>query len=252
MKSLIVVLCVTLLTLVQVGHSKEKPLKVFVCAGQSNMVGKRSISSDLPKNLQAPQKNLFFNGKSWVALTPRVTEKKGFGPEISFASAMSIQLKEPVGIIKHSIVGTNLAKQWSPNGKKSLYKAMINKVIAAQKTRNIEIVGMIWMQGESDAVNKAMASSYQKNLSEFIQAARKDLNSPDMIFVSGRINSPKPVFAYTDIVRKAQEQCNLPRYAYIDCDTLEKGTDNIHYTTRGIVEMGQKFAEAMLKIIKGK
>lgn len=233
-------------------YAKEEPLKVFICAGQSNMVGKRNNVSELPDALQGIQKNLFFDGKAWGPLVPGKTEKAGFGPEISFAQEMSTSLKQPIGIIKHSVGGTNLAKKWDPTDSASLYHALLKKVNAAQKMKNIEIVGMIWMQGESDAKDQAMATQYAENLSAFVNAVRTDLQNPTLIFLTGRINSPTNKFKYTDEVRQAQESCSVAKYGYIDCDPLEKGKDNLHYTTKGTVEMGQIFANMMLTRINEK
>ncbi len=238
------------ISFIHAGNTQIKTLKVFICAGQSNMVGKNSISSELPNELKKEQKNLFFDGNSWVALAPDKAEKKGFGPEISFANKLSSLLNEPVGIIKHSKGGTNLSKKWSPKRKKGLYAQLLEKVKSAEVNKKIEIVGMIWMQGEADSKKKEMANSYAKNLSTFIKAARKDFKSPNMIFVSGRVNPLKSKYPHVDDVRKAQEDCDLSQYGYINCDNLEKRTDNLHYTTKGIVEMGNLFAEKMYDKIK--
>ena len=252
MRYTIVALVIACTAFIHVANAKEKPLKVFICAGQSNMVGSRSIESKLPNDLQSAQKNLFFDRNSWIALAPGKTEKKGFGPEISFAQKMCGQLNEPIGIIKHSVGGTDLAKRWSPKNKKSLYASLVKKVKEAQKSKNIEIVGMLWMQGERDSKSSDMANAYANNLNNFIKALRKDFNSPNMYFVVGRVNPPKGKFPFVEIVRKAQEECKEENYAFIDCDTLEKGNDNVHYSTKGIIAMGQKFAETMLELINKK
>lgn len=230
----------------------ETTLKVVICAGQSNMVGKRSIASELPEELRGEQENLFFNGQTWVPLSPGITEKKGFGPEISFAKEFSAMLEERVGIIKHSRGGTSLAEKWSPANPNSLYAELLAKVAAARKGRNIQIVGMIWMQGEKDSKSSSMADAYAENLEKFIAAARNDFGSPQMPFVAGRVNPPKQRYAYVDEVRKAQTHCQADRYAFIDCDALEKGPDNLHYTTKGIVELGRTFAEAMMELTRRK
>ena len=39
----------------------EAPLKVVVCAGQSNMLGKRSTVTELPEALQGTQQNQLIN-----------------------------------------------------------------------------------------------------------------------------------------------------------------------------------------------
>ena len=233
--------------------AKERPLKVFILAGQSNMVGAAANVSDLPEDLKGDQKMaLFFDGIKWGVLAPGKTEMMGFGPEISFSLKLSTELKEPVGIIKHSVAGSNLAHHWSPANSKSLYTKLSKKVKAAQQMRRIEMVGMIWMQGESDSRDKNMAEDYSKNLADFIQTLRKDFKSPAMFFVAGRVNPPKDRFPHVDIVRKAQEECKMPGFAFVDCDTLEKTRDRLHYNTRGLVDMGHRFADAMLMFMQKK
>lgn len=228
---------------------RDKPLKVFVLAGQSNMVGKRSRIGELPRELQGEQKNvLFFDGRKWGPLAAGNTEPEGFGPEISFGYRMSREWREPIGIVKHSVGGTNLAVNWSPSIPTSLYAQMLRKVRAARKERRIEIVGMVWMQGESDGRDPRMAQAYAGNLRAFVRRARADLRSPALIFVAGRVNPPKQGFPFVDIVRAAQERCKEKNYGFIDCDSLEKGPDNLHYTTRGVVDMGYDFADAIIKV----
>lgn len=230
----------------------EKPLKVVVCAGQSNMLGKRSTVAELPKELQGVQKNLLINIESdgWEPLVPGKTygkfNPKGFGAEVSFAAALSAALNEPIGIIKHSQAGTTLG-QWWKNG--NPYKRLAEVVKKAKATKKIEIIAMLWMQGESDSKDQAMAESYKAKLEDLIQRCRDDFESPNMIFIAGRVNPQAERFAYTDVVRKAQETCSSANYAYIDCDSLPKVDDNVHYTTAGIVEMGQRFCNKLLTLL---
>lgn len=229
----------------------EAPLKVVVCAGQSNMLGKRSTVAELPEALQGTQQNLLINFESdgWEPLVPGKSygkyQAKGFGPEVSFAAALSAALNEPIGIIKHSQGGTNLAGQWS-GGKP--YERLAEAVQKAKASKNIEIIAMLWMQGESDCKEQAMAESYQANLEALIQRCRDDFESPNMIFIAARVNPEGERFAYTDVVRTAQETCSAANYAYIDCDSLPKVDDGVHYSTAGIVEMGQRFADKLITL----
>ncbi len=245
LRTVLLLLLTLFLVLNLPAEGAEKPLKVIVCAGQSNMVGKRGDASQLPAELKGEQKSLFWTGKEWVPLKPGVTEKKGFGPEISCAYKAAEILGEPVGIIKHSVGGTSLHTQWNVANPKSLYSQLLAKVQSAQKSRKIDIIGMIWMQGERDSKDKTMAENYAKNLEALVNKARKDFNSPEMFFAAGRVNPPKGKYTFSDIVRKAQEECSLPGYAFIDCDPLPKGGDNLHYTTEGLVRMGNLFAAAL-------
>jgi hypothetical protein len=73
-----------------------------------------------------------------------------------------------------------------------------------------------------------------------------------MFFVAGRVNPPKDRFPYVAIVRKAQEECKASGYAFLDCDALEKIRGRLHYNTRGLVDMGYRFADTMLTLMQKK
>ena len=251
----------------------SKPLKVFVCSGQSNMVGMLTNPNLLPTELQSDQQNLIFDGEKWIPLGPNAkTSSNGKaepGPELSFASEMSKSLGESVGIIKYAFPGRPIGhwkrKSFNPPFelqhesrdketliKHGLYYALLDRVLKAKKSRPIEIVGMLWMQGESDAHKPELAAAYAANLESLIADARRDFGAPEMAFVAGRVNPLEPPagpYAGAPEVRKAQAECPAPKYAWIDCDGLSKGNDNLHYNTAGIVEMGKRFATAMSSFV---
>ncbi|QHI70379.1 sialate O-acetylesterase [Tichowtungia aerotolerans] len=214
-----------------------EPLDVYLCAGQSNMQGARSEKSLLPTELQVVQENVFvFDGTVWRRLEP---SERGFGPEISFAYEMQKRLNKPIGIIKFSKGGTSLAVDWNPEDSSSLYAQLKTRVDAARKSQPICVKEMIWMQGERDSRDAAMAAAYKQNLENLIRTARCDFGNSEMSVVAGRVN---PLFPFVDQVRLAQETCGLPGYTFIDCDDLEKYEDNLHYKTCSVVEMGRRFA----------
>ena len=224
-----------------VAAQAAEPLDVYICAGQSNMAG-AGKKTELPAELQAAQTNVFvFDGKTWRVFEPG---PKGIGPEVSFAYTLQRALNKPIGIIKHAKGGTNLAKDWNPAISTNLYAALKDKVAAAGQSRKINIKGMIWMQGENDSKYEEMAKVYAQNLTDFIQTARKDFNSPEMPFVAGRVNPP-PAYTFANLVRTAQATCAVEGYSYIDCDGLTKQEGNLHYDTAGLVEMGKRFAQKM-------
>ena len=223
-----------------VAAQAAEPLDVYICAGQSNMVG-AGQKEELPAELQAAQTNVFvFDGAKWIVMEP----SKRVGPEVSFAYTLQRALNKPIGIIKHAKGGTNLAKDWNPADPKSLYSQLKQKVDAAGKAREIRIAGMIWMQGENDSRFEEMAKVYSQNLANLIQTARKDFNSPETPFAAGRVNPP-PAYKFADLVRTAQEKCTVERYSCINCDELTMQEGNLHYDTAGLVEMGKRFAQSI-------
>ena len=224
----------------------ESPLKVFVLAGQSNMEGK-GASADLPPELAQPQKNvLVYQDGAWLPLQP----VKHFGPEVAFGQAMAAHLGQPVGIIKVAVGGTNLAVQWSPDAGKSLYTKLAKEVKAAREGRPIVIAGMLWMQGEADSKDEAMAGAYKSNFIHLIESARQDFGNAELPFVFGRVNPPGAKYAYADVVRKAQEAIQLPACRMVNCDDLHKHNDHLHYDDKGQLELGKRFSTAMIELLK--
>ena len=248
-----------------VAASSPKPLKVFLLAGQSNMNGQAAVAA-LPANLKRPQKSvLVWNGSVWTPLDKgnadivvmqlqRGKPSRTFGPEMTFGPAMARYFGQPIGIIKVAYGGTNLAVNWSPYRKHSLYARLVRSVKGARKARPIVIIGMIWMQGENDARHEAMAQAYKKNLTHLIKTARKDFGNPALPFVCGRItqlSSFSPTFPYSDTVRKAQAAIHLPAYRLINTDDLPRlNARDPHYNVTGMQELGKRFARAMIALLK--
>lgn len=248
----IIVLIVCVISCSVVETSDSKPLKVFICAGQSNMLGAGSDVELLPPELQGKQPDVFFfqlDGRTWDPLEPERLGQHRFGPELSFVHAMSNALQEPVGIIKVGHGDSNLVDQWSSEVQDSLCFKVLRKIKVAQKTRAITVVGMIWMHGEADARDEAMAGLYGQHLLHFIDEVRQACQDPQMPFIAGRINPPTRTYLFTDVVRMAQETCPVPNYAFIDCDAFQKTEDGVSYNTVGLIEMGRAFSVAMLELM---
>ncbi len=234
----------------------EEPLTAFVFAGQSNMVGKRSEASDLPTKYRGEQSSvLIFTGEKWEPYRAGLGQPAGFGPEVSAAFDLSVALGKPIGIIKHSVGGTNLALQWNPARADNLYAALKKKVAAASKSRPIDVIGAFWMQGGADARSEEMANAYSANLDALIAVMRKDFKSPDMPFVAGRTTSamakPHPRYPAAAIVLAAQKK-EREHYTSIGTSDITKGPDRIHYDTPGIATLGQRMAVAIRPLLKSR
>jgi hypothetical protein len=222
----------------------DAPLPVFIFAGGSNMSGGRSKVEELPKGLKGEQaKALFFDGTQWLPLSAEKMNKRGFGSEVSFAASMSEKLGRTIGIIKHSSHGTSLDTVWSPTTPDSLYWELIRKVEAARKVRPIQIIGLIMVQGSGDSKDQKKAEAYASNLQAFIQASRKGLQTPNLLFVCSRLRAgqPKDKFPFAPLVRQAQETCP----EFVDCDALQVGDDEVHFTAKGQVDLGRLFADKL-------
>jgi len=236
--------------------SKEEPLPVFILAGQSNMDGGGKVE-ELPAELKAPQQNALFVRFWGTEFKPLEPEKlgKSFGPELTFGNEMAKALKRPVGMIKLSSGGTSIEQHWNPTAFDKekhvgeLYKRLVDYVRGIQaKQKSVKVAGMIWMQGEADALyHSKTVEQYRDKLEALIDGCRKEFGNEELFFVCGRVNPPGG--KYTKQVREAQETAKRKNYAFIDCDDLEKHEDKLHYNTKGQVELGRRFAKAMLKLM---
>ena len=88
---------------------------------------------------------------------------------------------------------------------------------------------------------------HEKKLRE-LKRYEYDLNEPDLPFVFGRVNPPKSHFPFVDRVRQAQQDLNMSHAVMVDCDGLGKQGDQIHYNGLGQVELGRRFADAVIKL----
>lgn len=247
-------------------------IKLFILAGQSNMVGAASNLNDLLPSQLEPQHQVLWYDKNnqWVELQPptepmpftrRVFNGEGFGPEISIGLQLATHLNETVALIKYADNGTNLDTDWNPFVSQSRYHQMLERIqdgiadLYALGYR-VEIAGFFWMQGESDAKNDIyMARNYQINLTNFIYKLRRDLSYPMLPFVYGAIalsndrTTDFGTFDYADLVRDAQLQVNQ-KVSYtrlVETSHFSKHTDNLHFDSPALITLGNLFANAWLK-----
>jgi lysophospholipase L1-like esterase len=99
------------------------------------------------------------------------------------------------------------------------------------------------VQGSGDSKDQKKAEAYAANLQAWIQAARKDLQTPNLLFVCSRLRAgqPKEKFPFASLVRQAQENGS----EFVDCDALEVGDDEVHFTAKGQIDLGRLFADKL-------
>jgi len=241
--------------------SENKPIKVFLLGGQSNMVGV-ARSAELPEGLrEACPDVLIFGEGEWVPLKPG----DKFGPEITFARAMSEAWPdERIGILKHARHGASML-DWDPDWTLErakitelerfgpLYRQLMERVQQARETANIEVVGTLWMQGERDCAYEAVAREYFDNLNKLVERIRQDLDAPELPFVYGQVSqrNSRSVFRY--VVRDAQARFEKAAsfVTMVGTDDLPK-PDNLHFDVVGTMELGRRYARAFLEVASRK
>lgn len=264
----------------------EKSLKVFILAGQSNMVG-WGDSLKLPAEMRdGNDRVLMFENGKWQPLKPFAKAQKhharfgmtefSFGPEIPFGHAIAKAWPdETIGIVKFAVGGTSILS-WKPDwskedadrvragGRGSLYKELIAKVKQAGQDREIEFVGFLWLQGGNDMRNVEVAKEYLDNLKSLVSAIRKETGVADLPLLIGsprrdqdaadlsdhvpeRIAGPYPA---VEFVLKAQwdAQKQIKHARTVILRGIETHPKNVHYNTEGQLKVGRLFAEAFLDL----
>jgi hypothetical protein len=248
----------------------EEPIRVYVFAGQSNMVGKDTMATDLPRIAPtvAPSSSILFWGPvadfptSWGPLkapTEVVQPRwhQGFGPEIGAAPMLArLHPDSTIAVVKFAASGTSLYRDWSPSRRGGLYDQMIIRVreavgnLRATREATVDLAGFFWMQGEADSERLRAATAYQHNLATFVRSVRRDLRAPKLPFVLGRITDLRldstVHFQYSDVVRKGQGEVakRLPNTYMVTTDDLERASaQRIHFSSKGTYDLGRRFVK---------
>lgn len=259
--------------------SDATTFRVFIFAGQSNMVGTHSKVEDIQRfppfaDLDKPQSNVHFAYKlgreqmqasdGWIAMQPTGTY---FGPELSFAQKVSQSIDAPIAIIKVASGGTTLGKDWNPDTPAGfqLYPLALDFVRSSlaeldRKKIVYRIEGFMWHQGENDMFDKTFKPAYAANLKNFISCWRRDLKHPNLKFCIGELCT-KTVWGMDNrsnmhAIRMAQksvaEADPLVDYIPTSHDAVEIGKEtglHYHYGTLGQLEHGVNYANAYLRTI---
>ena len=185
------------------------------------------------------------------------TRKIGAGLGLSFGIAMAGALGKPIGLIPAAHGGTSL-DQWSPKlkilGGRSLYGAMLKRIERAGG----HLRGILWYQGESDAIMMDLARTYAQRLDEWIAAVRADTGMPDLPVIAvqiGRVIEPPDragVWPGWDLVREALRQLpqRVPHTAVTTAVDLPL-VDLIHINTPALIRLGQRLARLARQLNAG-
>ena len=185
--------------------------------------------------------------------------KGGFGPEIGMVRTLATKESRPLAVIKTAFSGTSVAADWNvglPGKADACYRAMIDEAkaaIASARTKDITLRprAFVWVQGESDA-NAKDAPAYVANLSAMLKSLRTELGAPDLILLLGvntRFGNGKNAFMPKVVDAQKEVASTLSRTRYVDTAGAETlPPSHTHFTAVGTLEVGRRFAEALLSL----
>ena len=261
---------------------------LLLIAGQSNAVGYDAKPSELPADAADKDVLFWFragdpppdefdttSGGKWTHLQPQPKGNPapktkgprqygnfsgpdgGFGPELGLARALVAKEKQPLAIVKAAWSGTGMAQDWNPADAGpggSCYRALVSETkaaIAAAQAQGITLRprALAWVQGESDA-NATAAPRYTQALGDMIAALRKDLAAPQLIAlvaVNTQFGGGKNAFMPKIVEAQQALAAKDPRCAYVDTASATLA-NNAHFDTAGTLDVGRRFADALVKV----
>ena len=255
----------------------DSTVRVFIFAGQSNMVGSDSKVKDIKNfppyaGLEQPQEGVRFsysigrenktNSDGWVALEP---VNNTVGPELSFARRVTQAIDAPVAIIKCAAGGTHLGGDWNPDeptGFKMypLALKLVRDSLAELDRQGVKyrIEGFMWHQGENDMFNEKFMKNYGPNLKNYLAKWRRDLKAPKLKFYIGELCTKtiwgmdlRPrMYAISQGQRAVTEVDPLAEYVPTSHVGVEIGHPvglHYHYGTLGQLQHGENYATAYLR-----
>ncbi len=223
--------------------------RVIVLAGQSNMMGRgRTVELPAAYKTQPANVSYFSQGRPHP-----LTHFAYFGPEVTLAHELARAFpKDQIILVKQAASGSFI-RQWLPG--QALYKGLLRQIGFAEEEHTFQQVdAIVWMQGESDAQsNVKMAAQYGTQLIQLVNHLRQDLNSPHSLFVYGQVDMEHP--AFTDSIASVRHQqqlaeSQLGNALMVSTTGLGKLSDGIHYNAAGQMELGRRFAQALIARLK--
>jgi hypothetical protein len=236
---------------------REK-LHIYILVGQSNMSGRAKVEEEdrqIPKNLF-----LLDSGGKWVPAThpfiqytnvPNVADERVLkaagksGLNIGLAFARRMLEANPdiaIGLVVNSQGGSAI-EAWKKGDKKSLYDKTLQRLLPIKDTGMIQ--GVLWHQGEA---NQKLGEMYLEPLTKLIEQFRQDLNNPKLPFVAGQLapltKGKETIETFNKALLKLPTL--VPQTAVARTDDF-KGND-IHFNSAETRQLGQRYAEQMLKL----
>ena len=260
-------------------------MDVFIIAGQSNAVGRNEYDGQPmpPCASPIPSKLLMFpmSMNTWVDAKPcagaisigQFNDTLCIGPEMGFGHALieTLGISSTVGIIPTAMGSTSLAVDWRPySGGRWFAMAAAVKSAMSQAGPNARLRGVIWVQGENDAVSSYLANQYYANFQDFVLSLRAEMaqypqltppSSLPIIMGVMSVTSRQAMCPYISTIRSAQLKANPlidpilkvdmadyeMFYSYCGsiraCMPASRNPQLIHLTKNGQCTMGNAMAQ---------
>jgi hypothetical protein len=253
-----------------------KDIDIILIGGQSNAVGCTDVVT-LDENLRNfvfPNVCLYEEGNFASFYQEKVMKgvKCGMGHnptqmgiEYGISCRLSEATQKDVGLIRFAYGGTTLFFHWQTEyegdptttiEKGYCYHNFLKTVkngLQAYKAEgyNPIIRGMVWMQGETDATTKEMATVYELNMRTLFEKLRENIQ-PDLKIIVGEIATRNENAPYSDEIRRIQKKVvdEDKNCYFLSTKDIPIGHDGFHFDGNQDYALGLRFGEYILKYLE--
>jgi hypothetical protein len=272
------------------GDAKEdysNKAKVILLVGQSNMAGAtfnptaRAVGKEKMKEYKTGYENvkiMFSSGirgtaeNTWntsggvfknTGLSQGATMSQ-FGPELGLAEYLNEQYPgEEFYLVKHALGGAQIDDYLGRANPdldcyshiKKQFDLAVNEI---KKTtdKEIVVVAICWMQGESESAQEAAANTYKERTEKLIKNFRTDYKdyapAGGISWIDAGISDSSlwPLHKTINNAKKEISDANDKNY-FIDTigAGLVVGADNAHYDPVSVIKLGRLFGEKVQEVI---
>ena len=219
------------------------PSDLILLIGQSNMAGRGPIDEVQP--IADPKISMFRQDQWQAAVEPLHTDKATAGIGLAMSFAAEYRKARPaaeVGLLPCAVGGTPLSR-WLPGC--DLYQNAVATARSASGAGTLKAI--LWHQGEADAQDPELATSYGRRLQQMVAALRQELG--DLPFVAGGLGdflATHERCVHYQVVNQALAGLALPGCTFVSAAGLADMGDGIHFGAQALREFGRRYAAAYL------
>lgn len=257
----------TALSVIASCKGKEQTYDVYLCIGQSNMAGRGDMvpgddrildgvfllnGDGVPVPAAAPL-NIYSSIRKKAAM-------QGINPAWSFAKRMHAKTGRPILLVVNAKGGTSIdlwvktapcdtfrvkrgdEESWDGEPTPQFYGEAVRR--ARQAMRYGKLKGILWHQGEGDSSSEERRSSYMQKLAGMVKDLRDDLGEPEVPFIAGEAGYNGLGEGINPVLREIGS--NVPYSCCVSAEGLALREDNVHFTREAQIELGERYADAIL------
>lgn len=233
-------------------------MDIYLCIGQSNMAGRGTLTPEVTDTLQGVWL-LNASGAFEPAVNPlnrystirKDMSMQRMGPTYSFGKEMHRLSGRPVGLVVNARGGSSI-NSWLKGSTDGYYEEALKRVKKAL-AHGGRLRAVIWHQGEADC---AHPEAYKQKLVRLMTDLRRDLGRSDLPVVVGQISRwnwtkrPEGTRPFNRMIGRVKHY--LPHAACVSSKGLQPYLDESdpHFDTVSQLLLGQRYAEAVWKLLK--